>query len=92
MCELDDGSVAKILFNFLKRVNKKNINFDLYNKIEVNINYTKTQLLNEFCMSLDKLNYSMKKLDEKGWIKFSNFRNNLNKINYILIHTSKGII
>ena len=33
----------------------------------------------------------MKKLIEKGWLKFSNFSRNKNKLNYVYLLTTKGI-
>jgi len=76
----------------LKRVNKKNINFDLFHKIEVDPRYTQRHLSKEIEVSLGKVSYYMKNLFEKGLVKLSNFSNNPNKLNYIYIHTSKGII
>ena len=40
---------------------------------------------------MEKLNYRLKGLRDKGLIKFSNFKRNKNKINYIYILTPKGI-
>jgi len=82
----------KFFLIFLKRENKKNINFYLFHKIEVNPKYTHKQLSKEMGVSLGKVNYYMKNLVEKGLIKLSNFSNNSNNLNYIYIHTSKGII
>ena len=42
-------------------------------------------------MSLGKLNYCIKALKEKGFLKISNFRNNPNKMNYLYVLTPKGI-
>ena len=42
-------------------------------------------------VSLGKINYCIQKLIERGWIKFSNFTRNSNKVNYIYILTPKGI-
>jgi len=42
-------------------------------------------------VSLGKINYCMKKLIEKGWIKLSNFSHNPNKAVYIYLLTPKGI-
>ena len=82
----------KFFLIFLKRVNKKNINFDLLHKIKVNPKYTQNHLFKEMGVSLGKVNYYIKNLVEKGLIRFLNFSNNSNKLNYIYIHSSKGII
>ena len=42
-------------------------------------------------VSLGKVNYCMKKLTEKGWVKLTNFSNNTNKLGYIYLLTPKGI-
>lgn len=42
-------------------------------------------------ISLGKVNYCLKGLMEKGWIKAHNFKNNKNKIAYAYILTPSGI-
>ena len=42
-------------------------------------------------VSLGKVNYCMKKLTEKGWIKLSNFSHNPNKVGYAYLLTPKGL-
>ena len=41
--------------------------------------------------SLGKLNYCLKALNQKGYIKMKNFKKNPNKLNYAYILTPKGI-
>ena len=41
--------------------------------------------------SLGKLNYCLKALQKKGFIKINNFKKNPNKVNYIYVLTPKGI-
>ena len=72
-------------------MNNKDIHLDLLRKIEVNPKYTQRELSEEMGVSLGKVNYCMKKLTEKGWIKFTNFTNNKNKASYIYLLTPKGI-
>jgi len=72
-------------------VNKKDIHLDLLRKLEVNPEYTQRELSQEMGVSLGKINYCMKKLIEKGWIKLSNFSHNPNKVSYIYLLTPKGI-
>ena len=72
-------------------MNKKDIHLDLLRKLEVNPEYTQRELSKEMGVSLGKINYCMKKLIEKGWIKLSNFSHNPNKIGYIYHLTPKGI-
>jgi EPS-associated MarR family transcriptional regulator len=72
-------------------MNKADIRLDLLRKLELNPEYTQRELSQEMGVSLGKINYCMKKLIEKGWIKLSNFSNNPNKVNYIYLLTAKGI-
>ena len=72
-------------------MNNKDIHLDLLRKLEVNPKYTQRELSQEMGVSLGKINYCMKKLIEKGWIKLSNFSHNPNKVGYIYLLTPKGI-
>ena len=72
-------------------MNNKDIHLDLLRKLEANPEYTQRELSQEMGVSLGKINYCMKKLIEKGWIKLSNFSHNPNKVGYIYLLTSKGI-
>tara|TARA_B100001093_G_C26817245_1_gene1010299 strand:- start:1193 stop:1486 length:294 start_codon:yes stop_codon:yes gene_type:complete len=42
-------------------------------------------------MSLGKINYCLKELKKRGFIKITNFEKSKNKINYIYLLTPKGI-
>ena len=72
-------------------MNNKDIHLDLLRKLEINPEYTQRELSREMGVSLGKINYCMKKLIEKGWIKLSNFSHNPNKASYIYLLTPKGI-
>ncbi len=72
-------------------MNQKDIRLDLLRKIELNPEYTQRKLSQEMGVSLGKVNYCMKKLTEKGWVKLTNFTHNPNKINYMYILTPSGI-
>mgnify|MGYP006118963211 CR=1 FL=1 len=72
-------------------MNNKDIHLDLLRKLEVNPEYTQRELSIEMGVSLGKVNYCMKKLTEKGWIKLMNFSRNPNKVGYIYLLTPKGI-
>ena len=72
-------------------MNRKDIHLELLRKLEVNPEYTQRELSQEMGVSLGKINYCMKKLIEKGWIKLSNFSHNQNKVGYIYLLTPKGV-
>ena len=72
-------------------MNQKDIRLDLLRKLEINPECTQRELSREMGVSLGKVNYCMKKLIERGWIKLSNFSHNPNKVGYIYLLTPKGI-
>ena len=72
-------------------MNQKDIRLDLLRKIELNPEYTQRELSKEMDVSLGKVNYCIKKLTEKGWIKLTNFKQNPNKMGYAYLLTPRGI-
>jgi len=76
---------------FLHLMNKQDIHLDLLRRLESNPEYTQRKLSQELGVSLGKVNYCMKKLTEKGWVKLTNFSRNPNKGNYAYLLTSRGI-
>ena len=48
-------------------------------------------LAEELGFSLGKLNYCLKALKAKGFVKIANFKKNPNKISYIYVLTPKGL-
>mgnify|MGYP001408934231 CR=1 FL=1 len=49
------------------------------------------QLASDLGFSLGKLNYCLKSLQQKGFVKIRNFKKNPNKIGYMYVLTPKGI-
>ena len=75
-------------------MNKKKINQDHLNvlrKIQKQPNQSQRNLAHGLNFSLGKLNYCLKELKKKGYIKIKNFQKNPKKINYIYILTPKGL-
>ena len=61
-------------------------------KIKVNPQSSQRKLANDLGLSLGKLNYCLKALQQKGLIKIENFSKQKNKVKYIqYILTPKGI-
>tara|TARA_B100001029_G_C14791537_1_gene302097 strand:+ start:256 stop:555 length:300 start_codon:yes stop_codon:yes gene_type:complete len=50
------------------------------------------QLADDLGISLGKLNYCLKALKDKGFVKIGNFKKNPKKINYIYVLTPKGVV
>tara|TARA_B100000315_G_scaffold260358_1_gene321121 strand:- start:3844 stop:4146 length:303 start_codon:yes stop_codon:yes gene_type:complete len=65
--------------------------FEVLRKIKTKPKASQRELAEELGFSLGKLNYCLKALKLKGFIKINNFKKNPNKINYIYILTPKGI-
>jgi EPS-associated MarR family transcriptional regulator len=72
-------------------MNKQDIHLDLLRKLESNPHCTQREISREMGVSLGKVNYCMKKLTEKGWVKLTNFSHNPNKMGYAYLLTPGGI-
>ena len=60
-------------------------------KIGKNPNLTQRDLADQLGFSLGKLNYCLKELKIKGFIKMNNFKKSKNKMKYIYVLTPGGI-
>ena len=60
-------------------------------KIGENPNLNQRDLAEELGFSLGKLNYCLKELKIKGFIKMNNFKKSKNKMKYIYVLTPGGI-
>ena len=69
----------------------KDDHFEVLRKIQKKPNTTQRELASELGFSLGKLNYCLKALKKKGFVKIKNFSKNPNKINYLYILTPKGV-
>ncbi len=69
----------------------KEDHFKILRTIKKNPNSSQRMLADEADVSLGKLNYCLKALKEKGFIKIKNFKKNPKKLNYIYVLTPKGI-
>ena len=65
--------------------------FNVLRKIHNKPKSTQRKLAGELGFSLGKLNYCLRALKTKGFIKMKNFEKNPNKINYIYVLTPRGI-
>ena len=70
----------------------ENDQFAVLRKIERKPESSQRKLAEELGFSLGKLNYCLKELQKKGWVKIENFKKKDNKISYLkYIITPKGI-
>ena len=66
--------------------------FDVLRKIQRVPESSQRELAQELGFSLGKLNYCLKALQKKGFVKLQNFQKKTNKIKYLkYVITSKGI-
>ena len=66
--------------------------FEILRKIQKKPDSSQRTLAKELGFSLGKLNYCLKALQKKGFIKLENFQKQSNKINYLqYVTTAKGI-
>ena len=65
--------------------------FKILRKIQKDPAHSQRKMAYELGFSLGKLNYCLKALKQKGFIKIKNFKKNPKKLNYFYVLTPKGI-
>jgi EPS-associated MarR family transcriptional regulator len=65
--------------------------YKLMRMIEANPVMSQRDVARELGVSLGKVNYSLRALMQKGWIKATNFKNSNNKAAYMYLLTPRGI-
>ena len=84
--------INKAVYKLLNiKVSREQNQYQILKSLEQDPNFTQRQLSNDLGVSLGKINYCLKSLIEKGFIKVSNFRNSNNKTQYSYLLTPKGI-
>ena len=69
----------------------KEDNLNLLRKINNSPKVSQRDLAKELGFSIGKLNYCLKSLVDKGFVKIESFKKNPNKLNYLYVITPKGI-
>ena len=72
-------------------INKSDIHLKVLRQIEINPAITQRELAQQLGVSLGKVNYCLKALIDKGWVKVNNFRSSANKRAYLYLLTPRGI-
>ncbi|HSP16255.1 MAG TPA: MarR family EPS-associated transcriptional regulator [Thermoanaerobaculia bacterium] len=67
------------------------IRYRLLRYVEEHPHASQRELARELGVSVGKLNYCLRALIEKGWVKMRNFRKSANKLAYAYFLTPKGI-
>jgi EPS-associated MarR family transcriptional regulator len=70
---------------------KEEIHYHVLKHIESNPSITQRELAKELGVSVGKVNYCLKALIDKGWIKANNFKNSNKKLAYFYILTPSGL-
>ena len=64
---------------------------DVMRLLETNPEMTQRELAEALGVSLGGVNYCLKALVDKGWVKLENFQNNPNKLGYLYLLTPMGM-
>jgi EPS-associated MarR family transcriptional regulator len=67
------------------------VRYKLFRLLEANPHLSQRDVARELGVSLGKVNYCLKALMEKGWVKATNFKNSKSKSAYMYFLTPRGI-
>jgi EPS-associated MarR family transcriptional regulator len=66
------------------------VRYKLLKLLEPNPQLSQRQVAQELGVSLGKVNYCLKALVDRGWVKVANFKNSRNKSAYMYLLTPRG--
>ena len=78
-------------WSIFEHMKNKEDNLNLLRKINNSPKVSQRDLARELGFSIGKLNYCLKSLVDKGFVKIESFKKNPNKLNYLYVITPKGI-
>ena len=70
---------------------QEDTHFRIMRILQENPDLTQRELAEKLGVSVGGLNYCLKALMEKGWLKMQNFQNSKNKFKYVYLLTPQGI-
>ena len=70
---------------------QEDTNFRVMRILQENPDLTQRELAEKLGVSVGGLNYCLKALMDKGWVKMQNFQKSKNKFKYVYLLTPKGI-
>ena len=86
------GSVAKPLFVTSRRSQlQEDTYFRVLRLLQDNPDLTQREIADKLGLSTSGLNYCLKALIDKGWVKVHNFSQSKNKFGYIYVLTPQGL-
>ena len=71
--------------------NSDNMDYRVMRLLEANPDLTQRELAEQLGVSVGSLNFCLKALISKGWVKMQNFSRSKNKFGYVYILTPTGI-
>lgn len=74
-----------------KLENKEDVDFRVMRLLQANPQMSQRELARALGISLGGVNYCLKALITKGWIKIQNFSHSSNKLGYVYVLTPGGI-
>ena len=77
--------------NLLTVMSSDDAEYRLLRLLEANPQYSQRELAQHLGLSLGKINYCLRALIDKGWVKARNFSNSPNKRAYLYVLTPKGM-
>jgi EPS-associated MarR family transcriptional regulator len=75
----------------VQRLISDEIRYKLMRLLQANPEMSQREVADELGISVGKVNYSLRALVRRGWVKVSNFKNSQNKLAYRYLLTSRGI-
>jgi len=70
---------------------QEDTHFRVMRLLQANPDITQRELADQLGVSLGGLNYCLRALTEKGWVKMQNFADSKNKFGYVYVLTPKGL-
>jgi len=68
----------------------ESLRYQILKRLQENPNISQRILAKDLDISVGKVNYCMKGLIDRGWVKAKNFKNSQNKLAYAYLLTPKG--
>jgi EPS-associated MarR family transcriptional regulator len=67
------------------------IHYKLLRLLQANPGMSQREAASELGVSVGKVNYCLRALMRKGWVKATNFKNSQNKVGYLYVLTPRGL-
>jgi EPS-associated MarR family transcriptional regulator len=88
---MTERSSTQVFASLDSKMLTEEVRYKLLKLLEPNPQLSQREVARELGISLGKVNYCLKALVDKGWIKAANFKNSKNKAAYMYLLTPRGI-